>query len=58
MKERENRIEFIIKALKKHKKKINIKEFVFEIADVFKCSQRTASEYIRCAKWKMENENN
>ncbi len=57
MKERQNRIGLVEKTLKRNKK-IDLKDFILELCNVFNCSQRKASEYIRIAKWRIENETN
>ena len=58
MKERENRIGLVEKTLRRKRKKIDIKDFTMELCNVFNCSQRKATEYIRIAKWRIENEAN
>jgi len=55
-KDKINRIGIVEKALRA-KPNLNMKDFVLEVCDGLLCCERKAKEYIRIAKWRIENEN-
>jgi len=57
MKERENRLSKIGNSLRANPDR-DIKDAILEVAAIWCCSQRKASEYVRIAKWRIENEDN